>query len=595
MLYWGIKVIPKSSVMSAIEAATPIWQNLSLTDQKNISDRMEQWFADIEKQNQPNNTETNSYLATQFLSHFGLKNASEVFDFLKTTGGNVTLTMIAREIMKEEARIESIRERNTEEMLSQQRHLIFLLMGIIAEREELAKNVDQLIRLEIDKHLLKDKQEQSKETISDRSPIQIIDDMIAHYVETIKILDEKLDELEHQLEQVEEELVAIEEEGQRMEAYHEVLHTHIDILDTYLQLPIFKHPQGNPTAFSAQRISVLVNDLKRYKAQEELYKSTASDDTQAHEVEKRRLSRHIRTIEHELSFHKVHLSQTTTNYEELFRFALEQTRAKIREHQSIPGQLDPEMEGLKLREQGLVSALKVMNNKKILLNDKLEQVFDYSQARFSIKHEDAKFLVQTDDGSYALLPKDKDPNKLTEEDWVQAKRDFEQAKERIQTPRYNCLEKIQENLQKHIHRYEQHLNLREVLKNQKSEMQRARNEMGETLRETRAQKVLLRKNPSLSHTPKTDPHASYSQMIEKFESLVLKAPKKDDIEKARNIVESSTISSKNKGELNKLIEQVSPEKIMESQQRLQWLYSARRLIKDTSPTPNVDPTLHKKD
>ncbi|MCW8410096.1 hypothetical protein OQJ13_14040 [Legionella sp. PATHC035] len=588
-------MISKNSVLSATEAATPIWQNLSLTEQKNISDRMEQWFADIEKHNQPNNIGTNSYLATQFLSYFGLKNAAEVFEFLKTTGGNVTLTMIAREIMKEEARIESIRERNTEAMLSQQRHLIFLLMGIIAEREELAKNVDQLIRLEIDKHLPKGKHEQSQETTFDRTPLQMIEDMIAHYVETIKVLDEKLDELERQLEQVEEELAALEEEGRRMDAYHEALHTHIDILDAYLQLPIFKHPQGDPTAFSAQRISILVDDLKRYKAQEELYKSTVSDDPQIHEVEKRRLSRQIKTIEHELSFHKVHLNQTTTNYEQLFRFALEQTRAKIREHQSIPGQLDPEMEGLKLRERGLVSALNVMNNKKILLNDKLEQVFDYSQARFSMKHEDAKFLVQTDNGSYALLPKDKDPNQLTEEDWIQAKRDFEQAKERIQTPRYNCLEKIQENLQKHIHRYEQPLNLREVLKNQKSEMQRARDQMGETLRETRAQKVLLSRNPRLSHTPKTDAHASYSQMIEKFESLVLKAPKEDDIEKARNIVESSTISPKNKGELNKLIEQVSPEKIMESQQRLQWLYSAKRLIKDTTPTPNVDPTLPKKD
>lgn len=600
MLYGVSKVTYSRSVISAKETTTPVWQDLSPTDQKNITDRMEQWFADIERRNQPHNTETNPYLATQFLSRFGLKNASEVFDFLKTTGGNMVLTMIAREIMHEQSRVQELRERNAEEMLRQQ-HVLFIIMGLIAKREELAKNVDHLLQLEIDKHFLKEHAEHSHPKISEYHPIRIIEEMIDYYVETINALDKELDDLEQQLDQVEEELEAIEAEEQRIEAYHEALHAHIDILDTYLRIPLLNHPQESPTAFAERRITVLTQNLERYKEQEALFKNTTPDSTNTQNIVRNRLNSHIRTIEHELNFHKVHLSQTATNFEELFRLTLEQTRSQIQElqlQQSAPGELDAQIEGLKLREQGLASALKVMRNKKILLNDQLEQVFDFSQARFIIKPEEAKRLVQKDDGSYALIPKDADPDNLSEEEWLQAKRDFEQAKESIQTPRVNCLEKIQENLQKHMHRKEHHLSLREVLRTQKLEMQRARMEMGETLREAQDRRTfLLSRRPSVQQTssPKSEPPASYAQMIEKFESLVLKAPKKDDIENARGIVERSSISPKNKGELNKLIEQVAPEKTMGSQQRLQWLYSAKRLIKDTSPTPEADPTLLKKD
>ncbi|CAM2924141.1 hypothetical protein LEAN103870_08860 [Legionella anisa] len=529
------------------ETVASMGQELNEAEQTLMTGRLQQWFADIEKSNDPNNTGTTPSLATRFLSHFGLKNASEVFYYLKTAGGKETVTMIARELMKQEDQIQLIKEQN-EEALRKRQHIVFLLMGLIADREALAKNVDQLFRLEIEKHLMKDKHTEHTETISSRTPIEIIEAMISNYLKTIHALDVQLNKLEEQLDEVEKELTAIEEEEEQMEAYHEELHTHVDILDKYLALPILSHPQAHPVVF-----------------------------------------------EHELNFHQAHLSQTATNYEELFRLALEQTRSKIQElqTQSSPGQLTPEIEGLQLREQGLHSALKVMRNKKILLNDKLEQVFDFSQARFIVKHEEAKCLIQKDDGSYALIPKDMDPKKMTQEQWEQAKRNFDQEKERIQTPRFNFMEKIQENLQKQIQRKEQHLSLREILQAQRSEMHRAREKMEETLSVAQTRKAtLLGNNPRLSQrpSPKSDPHASYKQMVEKFESLVLKAPKKEDIEKARSVVKNSSISSEGKGRLDELIEQVTPERIMGPQQRLQWLYTAKRIITDTSsPKPEVDP------
>ncbi|MCE0723156.1 MULTISPECIES: hypothetical protein [Legionella] len=576
------------------ETVASMWQELNEAEQTLMMGRLQQWFADIEKNNDPNNTGTTPSLATQFLSRFGLKNASEVFYFLKTAGGKEAVTMIARELMKKEDQIQLIREQN-EEVLRKRQHIVFLLMGLIAEREALAKNVDQLFRLEIERHLTKDKHTEHKETISGHSQIEIIDAMISNYLMTIHALDVELNKLEEQLNQVEKELIAIEEEEEQIEAYHDELHTHIDILDKYLELPILSHPQEPPAAFMERRRTLLMQDLERYREQEALHRNTLSEDPNTQEMARNRISRHIRTIEHELHFHQAHLSQTAINYEELFRLALEQTRSKIQElkSQSTSGPLGAEIEGLQLREQGLVSALKVMRNKKILLNDKLEQVFDFSQARFIVKHEEAKCLIQKDDGSYALIPKDMDPKKLTQDQWEQAKLNFDQEKERIQTPRFNFMEKIQENLQKQIQRKEQHLTLREVLQAQRSEMHRAREKMGETLSFAQTKKAtLLGNTPRLSQrvTPKSDPHPSYTQMIEKFESLVLKAPQKEDIEKARGVVKNLSISSESKGKLDELIEQVTPERVMEPQQRLQWLYSAKRIITDTSlAKPEVDP------
>lgn len=571
-----------------VETVTPMGHELNETERTLMEGRLEQWFAGIEKSNDPNNSETTPYLATQFLSRFGLKNAAEVFYFLKTAGGKETVTMIARELMKKEDQIQLIREQN-EEALRKRQHIVFLLMGLIAEREALAKNVDQLFRLEIEKHLIKDKHAEHKETISSRPPIEIIEAMISNYLKTIHALDAELNKLEEQLDQVEKELIALEEEEEQMEAYHEELHTHIDILDKFLALPILSHPQEHPAAFVERRRTLLMQDLERYRAQEAII----SEEPKAQGKERDRISRHIRTIEHELHFHQAHLSQTATNYEELFRLALEQTRSKIQELQTqSPGQLTPEIEGLQLREQGLVSALKVMRNKKILLNDKLEQVFDFSQARFIVKHEEAKCLIQKEDGSYALIPKDVDPKILTQEQWEEAKRNFNQEKERIQTPRFNFMEKIQENLQKQIQRKEQRLSLREILQAQKSEMHHAREKMGEALSVAQARKAtLLSNNPRLSERPSPKPHpVSYTQMIEKFESLVLKAPNKEDIKKVQGVVKNSSISPEIKGKLDKLIEQVTPERIMEPQQRLQWLYSAKRIITDTSsPKSEVDP------
>ena len=84
-------------------------------------------------------------------------------------------------------------------------------------------------------------------------------------------------------------------------------------------------------------------------------------------------------------------------------------------------------------------------------------------------------------------------------------------------------------------------------------------------------------------------------MVENFEFLTIKAPKKEDIEKVQNVIKNSAISSEVKGELNKLIEEVTPEKIMEPDRRLKWLYSAKRLIKDVAPTPEIHVTMRKKE
>lgn len=68
------------------ETVASMGQELNEAEQTLMTGRLQQWFADIEKSNDPNNTGTTPSLATRFLSHFGLKNASEVFYYLKTAG-----------------------------------------------------------------------------------------------------------------------------------------------------------------------------------------------------------------------------------------------------------------------------------------------------------------------------------------------------------------------------------------------------------------------------------------------------------------------------------------------------------------------------
>lgn len=102
------------------------------------SSQLEQWFANIERNQHPNTSEEDPYLATQFLSRFGLRNAKQVAEFLKTAGGNETINMIVQELVKEEAQLQLIRERNAEEQLKQQR-LLLLLLTFIAKDKKLSK------------------------------------------------------------------------------------------------------------------------------------------------------------------------------------------------------------------------------------------------------------------------------------------------------------------------------------------------------------------------------------------------------------------------------------------------------------------------
>ncbi len=540
--------------------------------------QLKQWFATIERDNEPHTTKTDSYLAAQFLARFGLKEATQVVEFLKTAGGNETINMIAQELMKEEEQIQFIRENNAEEMLRQQR-LLFLLMTLIVKNKAQAQHVNEVSQQQIEQKLKEIKTERKKDTVS----MHMVD--AYHRAEKMQSLDKELKKLEEDLTQVEEELNALEEEMLLMEENNALITDHLDQLNTILQAPLFNNqPMTHYMAHANQQIASITAQLAALRAQT----PTSGNVGRVQEIESR-TSRKIRMLEEQLAFHNAQLQQPPQTPEQIFQQLIERVSARLGEQEHLNEEIqlsthrEPEVEGLKLQKLGLVQALQFLRKEKILLNSQLEPVNDFSQAQFIIdpSHR-ARYRRHGD--SYAIFSEDMNPDHLSENDWLQAKLNYDRLKSDICTVHSLYNERVQQQTEK----------LRERTQHCQSRAQ----ELLSRIDKVQVNKVQLLQEPSPfvmspkpkpKPSPKLEPKSSYSLMMRNLECLVpthAPAPRSVDILNAKSALEA-VVSPDHKDELQELIGEVKPGQIMAPGERLGWLYRVKKLIPDL-PVPELD-------
>ncbi|MCW8407427.1 hypothetical protein OQJ13_00380 [Legionella sp. PATHC035] len=550
------------------------------------SSQLEQWFANIERNQHPNTSEDDPYLATQFLSRFGLRNAKQVAEFLKTAGGNETINMIVQELVKEEAQLQLIRERNAEEQLKQQR-LLFLLLTFIAKDKKLAKHVNEIIQQQIDQKLKETKTAEAQKV--SYAALQIVDANIQAYSKAIKALEEEEQSLKEKLDEVEEELNALEEEALLMEETHVHMTDHLDELNVFLQAPIFNNqPITQFISYSNQQIASLSAQLAALKAQHAAQTSTLSDASRVQAIESP-TDRKIRMLQNRLDFFQKQFVQPPQSSEQVVQQLIAQVRTRLEELQrsnelQIPMTLrERELEGLRLQERGFLQAQQFLRKEKILLNSQLEPVNDFTQAYLIIDpNEQARYRKHGN--SYVILSEDRQPDGLTAEDWLQAKLNYERLKSDICCVNADYYERRQQQLDSLDQRRQPLLTKKNNFIDRLEEVKANKVEQLHALSSAKAQRALLSQpqeeitplsmspRPTPKTAPKLEPKCSYSLMMPSLKCLV------------------PTLAPAHKVDLDERFNEVKPAQITEPELRLDWLYRAKNQMPDI-PAPELDSEL----
>ncbi|KTD41344.1 hypothetical protein [Legionella parisiensis] len=534
------------------------------------SSQLEKWFANIEKGNGSTTTETNSSLAARFVARFGLQNATQVIEFLKTAGGNETVNMIVKEIMKEEAQIQFIREKNAEEQLRQQL-LLFLLMSLIAKNKSQAEHVSEQTQQQDNQKLKEARVEWNKES---RSIAANLADANAR-ANMLQELDKELRQLETDLQEVEKELEDIEEAVLLMEDHHAYITDDLDQLTAYLQLPLVNN-QPITHAHVHQQIATLSSQLTALRAQHAIPIPTTTNDTTQLQLTKLRIDRKIRMLEDRLSFHKAQLEQPPQTYEQVLQQLLDRVKSRLNQPETVyesPTHREREEESLRLQERGLSQALQVLRNERILLNSQLERVYDFSQARLIVDPSHMSRYRRYGD-SYAYFSNDiTHEHQLSEQDWLQAKLNYDESRSNICTINFFHND--------HMSREVESLRGRTQFCQTRAQDLMSRIEKVQT---TKLQ--LLPEKTSFSMTPKPQPKSSYSLMLERLVPSHAPAPRPQDIIRAHKELEA-VVPPYNKDALHKLIDEVRPDEIMAPEIRFSWFNRFKRLMPDV-PVPEAE-------
>ncbi|PWY54400.1 hypothetical protein DGG96_17135 [Legionella qingyii] len=397
------------------------------------SSQLEQWFATIERDNAPNTSETNPHLATQFLARFGLREAKQVVEFLKTTGGNETINMIAQELMKEEAKAQLIRESTADEMLRQQR-LLFLLMTLISKNKAHVEHVNEMTQEQIDKQLKETKAEAKKNSLIEMH----IADANMRANEILK-LDKELKKLESELTNLEQELQELEEEWLEIEEINADISDYLEELNEFLQIPLLiDQPIAEYITHANKQVTSLSAELETLRALQTAQAPTASNVDRVQETTVHRLDKRMQHLEKRLALFQSQLEQPPQTREELYQQLIDRVKARLNEQVAsneeiqLPTHRAGQIEGLRLQERGFSQALQFIRKEKILLNSQLEPVNDFSQAQFIIDpSQKARYRRYGD--SYAVFSENMDPDHASEKDLLQAKLNYEKLKPDICT------------------------------------------------------------------------------------------------------------------------------------------------------------------
>nr|WP_255666693.1 MULTISPECIES: hypothetical protein [unclassified Legionella] len=284
-------------------------------------------------------------------------------------------------------------------------------------------------------------------------------------------------------------------------------------------------------------------------------------------------------LEDRLSFHQTQLQQPPQTSEQLFQQLLERVRVRLNEPEQIhesPTYHAREIEALRLQERGFSQALQVLRNEKILLNPEGRQVYDFSEAEHIIDPRHMSRFRRYGD-SYAYFSEDITPERqLSEDDWLQAKLNYEQSRSNICTVNFFYNDQMKRDVE----------SIRERTHSCQSRAQALLNRIDQV--QTTKLQLLPEKTP-FSMTPKPQPKSSYSLMLERLVPSQAPAPRPQDILNARHELEA-VVPPERKGALEELINEVRPGEIMAPERRYSWFNKFRMLMPDI-PVPEEDSKL----
>lgn len=240
--------------------------------------KLESWFAQIEKDlfktsqpvqgHTPSNSGNNSYLATQFVSRFGLKTAADVITFLKSPAGKSTKALIAEELAEIAAQREERLFQLREHEAMRHRLLAFLFLGLLYKREAKAHQLNNMLAEEIDSHLRKEEKEAilaENKSSSSEYP-NFINEEIQAYQKASIALEEKLQSKIAMSEALEAEIASVEEQAAAITNKYDAYDLHIkDIeneIQTHLNVPALNAASSTNTPEIEATIEQKIADLE---------------------------------------------------------------------------------------------------------------------------------------------------------------------------------------------------------------------------------------------------------------------------------------------------------------------------------------------
>ncbi|ASQ45480.1 hypothetical protein [Legionella clemsonensis] len=403
---------------------------------------LEQWFANLEASNQQENRKDKhiphphdpevhpSYLATIYLSRYGLKTSKDVITFLKSPAGHDVLAIIGQQLAEIESIKEAVQLEQRDHEIRRHRALAALLLGLLYEKEARAKEKNTEIQKGIDKKL-----HQSPTSTASESNSEIANAQAQYnaYTESInalqKTLSDKLQESEKLEVELEIELQKLDEQDAIIEERYNLFDGNLDALDQYIILL-------NSHSMSPEERSKTLTQLEQKITQLQEQLSSTGNANVKKQLETLQTTYSILQKQTETpEFTTEHLELKINNLKETLEKQAGKIGALIEEgNEEKARQLLHKHNGLHVQYEGLRDMVAVLKGEKTLWSKDGQPMSSFAQfgeSAFILSKEQSIVLH---DGKYYLLQKDQSPENfpfLSEEDKNRAHKDFERARPSI--------------------------------------------------------------------------------------------------------------------------------------------------------------------
>jgi len=232
------------------------------------SDKLESWFAAIERKNPqtPINSAdivNNPYLARVFISRFGFKNPNEILMYLNSPAGAHLRAIIAEELL-EMAELEDFEHALADEN-EWRYHLkhALLFLGLLYEEEAYAKHVEMIKQIILDQQkqaqATHDKNKKQAEYDAASQQQQIINEQLQAFYAAYGALESKLSQKMQESELLEKELTTLEQEKIVLEKEAVLFDSALEEMDRIIQEG---NKQADPKTYFESHIAKLKQTME---------------------------------------------------------------------------------------------------------------------------------------------------------------------------------------------------------------------------------------------------------------------------------------------------------------------------------------------